>query len=252
MQSGSTVPAFKPERNEAAWQQFVAAVPSCASVANTTNTFDCLMKADSESLFNATFAAVSPRSTSYRPVIDGPDGFLPDRPSRLTQKTYLPALIGSTLDEGTLFPPQDINSEDTTRNFLRTVTDPPLDPEKNAAGIEEILRLYPDVPSLGSPFRTGDSTFGLSSQFKRYAAICKFEVMIITISISLMHIFGLNVLFLIIDGDFIFHSPRRSWIQNMNEACVKVYGYLFADSNAPVPFTFPGSVIAPGSLGGTS
>ena len=167
------MPAFKSERNEAAWQQFVAAVPSCASVANTTNTFDCLMKADSKSLLNATFATVSPRSTSFRPVIDGPDGFLPDRPSRLTQKTYLPALIGSNLDEGSMFAPQDIDSEDTIRNFLRTTIGPALNPEKNAAGIEEILRLYPDVPALGSPFGTGDGVFGLSGHYKRYAAICE-------------------------------------------------------------------------------
>ena len=72
-----------------------------------------------------------------------------------------------------MFPPQDIDSEDVIRNFLRSTTGPALDPEKNAAGIEEILRLYPDIPSLGSPFRTGDNTFGLSSHFKRYAAICK-------------------------------------------------------------------------------
>ena len=37
---------------------------------------------------------------------------------------------------------------------------------KNAA--KEILELYPDIPALGSPFNTGNDTFGLSPGFKRY------------------------------------------------------------------------------------
>ena len=148
-------------------------------MANTANTFDCLMKASSESLLNATFATVTSSTTSYWPAIDGPGGFLPDRPSQLAYETYLPGLIGSNLDEGTIFP-QNITSEDTIRNFLKTITAPALDPEKSAAGFEEILRLYPDIPSLGSPFGTGNNTFGLSSQFKRYAAICEFEYLFVS------------------------------------------------------------------------
>ena len=112
------------------------------------------MKASSESLLNATFATVTSSTTSYWPAIDGPGGFLPDRPSQLAY--------------------------DTIRNFLKTITAPALDPEKSAAGFEEILRLYPDIPSLGSPFGTGNNTFGLSSQFKRYAAICEFEYLFVS------------------------------------------------------------------------
>ncbi len=45
----------------------------------------------------------------------------------------------------------------------------------NVAALEhaadQILELYPDIPALGSPFNTGNETFGLSSQFKRLAAI---------------------------------------------------------------------------------
>ncbi|KAJ7240728.1 hypothetical protein C8J57DRAFT_1232409 [Mycena rebaudengoi] len=35
----------------------------------------------------------------------------------------------------------------------------------------QLLELYPGIPSLGSPFSTGDDTFGLDSEFKRLAAI---------------------------------------------------------------------------------
>lgn len=39
---------------------------------------------------------------------------------------------------------------------------------------QKLLELYPDVPSLGSPFNTGDETFNLSSQYKRYAAMSEY------------------------------------------------------------------------------
>ena len=37
--------------------------------------------------------------------------------------------------------------------------------------VDKLLDLYPDVPALGSPFGTGNNTFGLSSQYKRASAI---------------------------------------------------------------------------------
>jgi hypothetical protein len=40
--------------------------------------------------------------------------------------------------------------------------------------VDRLLELYPDIPSLGSPFSTGDDTFGLNSEFKRLAAISAF------------------------------------------------------------------------------
>lgn len=39
--------------------------------------------------------------------------------------------------------------------------------------VDKILELYPDIPALGSPFGTGNETFGLSTGTKRIAAICK-------------------------------------------------------------------------------
>lgn len=34
-----------------------------------------------------------------------------------------------------------------------------------------MMQLYPDIPALGSPFGTGNETFGLSATWKRAAAI---------------------------------------------------------------------------------
>jgi hypothetical protein len=68
--------------------------------------------------------------------------------------------------------------------------------------VDKLLQLYPDIPALGSPFDTGNETFGLSSQFKRAAALF---------------------------GDLTFQSQRRAWIQAASNRGVKTFGYLFTD-----------------------
>lgn len=51
--------------------------------------------------------------------------------------------------------------------------------------INDLLVLYPDLPALGSPYGTGNETFGLSSQFKRLAAISKLAYFCISAFVSL-------------------------------------------------------------------
>ncbi|KAF8154292.1 esterase 1 [Crassisporium funariophilum] len=224
LESTATSSTFGPEHNEAAWQQFVAAIPSCASVANTTDTFDCIKKADSNALLQAlTTASIFGNSTSFQPVIDGPGGLLPDRPSKVTPKAHLPSMIGSNLDEGALFTPQNIASTEEIQAFLSAATTPAIvSLSQQSAAIEDILELYPDVAALGSPFGTGNDTFGLSSQYKRFAAIF---------------------------GDLIFQSPRRSFTQGMSEAGVKVFAYYFTDPDAQISPSLLPTPPAPGSLG---
>ena len=69
---------------------------------------------------------------------------------------------------GTLMAPSTTSSEqdiiDTIKQLYRST------PELDTA-IARLLQLYPDVPALGSPYNTGDELFGLSSQFKRAAAL---------------------------------------------------------------------------------
>ena len=92
-------------------------------------------------------------------------------------------------------------------NFVANWDQPFSDPLPAAyqADMQKILTLYPDDPALGSPFGTGNETFGLSSQFKRASALL---------------------------GDVTFQAPRRAWIQAAASAGVTTYGYLFADQNA--------------------
>lgn len=71
-----------------------------------------------------------------------------------------------------------------------------------------MLKLYPDVAALGSPFGTGNETFGLSSQFKRASAIV---------------------------GDTAFQSQRRSLAELLGENGVPIFAYFFTDPQPSQP-----------------
>ena len=77
--------------------------------------------------------------------------------------------------------------------------------------VEQLLGLYPEDPAQGSPFGTGNETFGLSPAFKRASAFV---------------------------GDVMFQAPRRAWVQTAVSQGVKVFSYLFTDPQA-VPVGLP-------------
>lgn len=91
-----------------------------------------------------------------------------------------------------------------------------VSPAEQNSTIDKLLELYPNIPSLGSPFDTGNETFGLDPEFKRAAAVF---------------------------GDLTFTSLRRQWATAASSSGVKVFAYLFTDpqTNTDQPF-----------LGGTS
>jgi hypothetical protein len=65
-----------------------------------------------------------------------------------------------------------VNSEAEIYDFLLSGSTPsPAGPAALNQTVNTVLQLYPDLPALGSPFDTGDETFGLSSQYKRFAAV---------------------------------------------------------------------------------
>ena len=74
---------------------------------------------------------------------------------------------------GTSFVPTSINSTLEIREAFLSGFNPS---DALAKAVDGILDLYPDVPSLGSPFNTGNNTFGLNSLFKRGSAISEFSV----------------------------------------------------------------------------
>jgi hypothetical protein len=69
-----------------------------------------------------------------------------------------------------------ISSEAQIRaTFIANLSHPALPTSVLNQTISQILLLYPDDPALGSPFNTGNETFGLSPEFKRAAAIGGFN-----------------------------------------------------------------------------
>ncbi|KAF8870476.1 esterase 1 [Infundibulicybe gibba] len=209
-ESGSAASSldFDAERRESSWTDFVSGVPKCASTVGSNDTFDCLRTANSSDIFAGLLTAQAEATElfAFDPTFDGPNGLLPDIPSRLFQRgqfARLPFIAGTNLDEGTLFTTPTVNSTEEIRANIIASYSPPLAPASSLqSAADKILELYPDVPALGSPFNTGNNTFGLNSAFKRASAI---------------------------QGDLAFQSQRRTWIQTASNAKVKTFGYLFTE-----------------------
>jgi hypothetical protein len=71
-----------------------------------------------------------------------------------------------------------ISSEQQIYDILIANFSPPVVSESQLENTAKILLdLYPDIPALGCPFNTGNDTFGLSSQYKRAAAIGEYRLL---------------------------------------------------------------------------
>ncbi|KAJ7803519.1 esterase 1 [Mycena olivaceomarginata] len=202
---------FDAFRGQTDWDNFVRAVPECANCKE--DSIACLQRVSSSAaLLEAieTSWAESNEGYPFSPVIDGPHGLLPDLPSVLMAKgqfARVPFISGANLDEGTYFTRSNVNSTAMIESFLiSNYTTPTVSPTKLNDAVQQLVELYPDVPSLGSPFNTGNQTFGLSGEWKRLAALM---------------------------GDLWFHSQRRAWMQTAKKFGVKTFGYLLTDPGAP-------------------
>lgn len=89
-------------QRENPWQVFVSSVPSCAALAKSGNTLDCLAKASREEIFSAVNFTVS-NTGGFSLTLDGPDGLVPGRASTFLSTgrfVRLPFIAGTNLDEG--------------------------------------------------------------------------------------------------------------------------------------------------------
>ena len=103
--SAASLPLAPASSKEVFWQNFTGAVPSCASLAQTQNTLDCLRKANTTEISIAVEIAVAAGGDSYVfiPALDGPGGLLPCLPSSTLREggfSRLPFIAGTNLDEG--------------------------------------------------------------------------------------------------------------------------------------------------------
>ncbi|KAL1671468.1 Alpha/Beta hydrolase protein [Schizophyllum commune] len=182
LQSGyaASLPLKGATVNEAAWQSFLEGIPACASTA----------------------------------VIDGPGGVVPDMPSTLYAKgefAKIPTISGNVLDEGTCFIPE-LNASFTTdyiSDYLcANFTLPPDDAAHARSALDEFIAMYPDDPSEGCPYNSGNDTFGLDPGYQRLTSII---------------------------GDAYFHALRRRWGQIASVSSAPTYTFLFAQPAAGDP-----------------
>jgi acetylcholinesterase len=151
------------------------------------------MSASASDLLVGINAGLAIEPWPFRAVLDGPEGIMSDLPARRLSHGAggrVPFMAGTVLDEGpfvsysvdeqyahtndtaTIFLPRGFETEDITTWLNANFTPSPLGPDALSAGMAKVLSVYPDDPSAGSPFGTGDETFGSGPGYKRGAAIC--------------------------------------------------------------------------------
>ncbi|KAH8982052.1 carotenoid ester lipase precursor [Lactarius hatsudake] len=188
MQSGSPTPVGD-ITNGQQYYDFLVARTNCTG---SPDTLACLRLAPYEALQAAMDSSPSLFSfqslaLAWQPRADGV--FLTDHPQKLVQQgkvAKIPFVAGECDDEGTLFSLSNANiTKDAdlraylTQFFLINVT---------AAQVDQVLTLYPQDPTLGSPFDTGTNNT-LTPEFKRIASLL---------------------------GDFVFQAPRRFFLKNLS------------------------------------
>ncbi|THU99545.1 esterase 1 [Dendrothele bispora CBS 962.96] len=212
--SAATSLTFNAERRQGAWETFVDNVPGCESFAKTDYTFGCLQNASTEAIQQGLLVSLTNTTElfPFDPTIDGPGGVYPDFASRLFQRGHfakLPFIAGTNLDEGTAFTPDITYTTELLETIIAANFSPPVVPVRTLdSSITRLLELYPDDPALGSPFGTGNETFGKLPGFKRAAAL---------------------------EGDLSFQSQRRLLSQTVSKAGVKTFAYLFTQPQQSDP-----------------
>jgi acetylcholinesterase len=141
-------------------------------------------------------------------------------------------LLAAGLSEAGAARNPNYTEADLRRDVTDTLLPVVVDPEELDAAVSKLLELYPDIPALGSPYRTGDELFGLPSIFKRAASLCR--SMIHSASGGDTDSDGMGT-----GGDMQYVVPRRQWMQTVIDQGQPAYGYLFSQ---PQNFTSPPDV----------
>jgi len=203
------------------------------------------MTASADDLLIGMVAGLANEPFPFRPVLDGPGGIMSDLPARRLSRGAggrVPFMAGTVLDEGlfvlmltgqhahtstgTFFIPPDFQTNDISIWINANYTPSPLGADALSAGVVKVMSLYPDDPSAGSPFGTGNETFGTGPGFKRGAAICTSSSSSYFAALwKPTFAFALTLL-LVEDGDLLFQAPRRSLSQT---ALAPSYAYIFTD-----------------------
>ncbi|KAJ9096468.1 hypothetical protein QFC21_005290 [Naganishia friedmannii] len=166
--------------------------------------FECLRTLPNELLFNATRTVLDDPMNAYGNFPFGPTidyALIPASPAALLAKGSfakdIPFISGNMLDEGTLFTPPTLNTTAQVTSYIDQVL--PRDP--NSTVVNTLYAYYND-PSKGSPYGSGNESFGLNPLFKTTSALF---------------------------GDTTFQSSRRNFLQKATQFNVtKTWSYLFS------------------------
>ncbi|ODO00236.1 hypothetical protein I350_06864 [Cryptococcus amylolentus CBS 6273] len=175
---------------EDAYQFFLDNV-GCKSPSDGSTEWACLKALSADQLLNGQKATKNQTqwvdSRLYGPSIDG--DVIPDSPHTLISNgkiANIPFIQGNNKDEGTSFAPTTLDGPESGRNLIRLIE--PVPPSN--ATLDSLLDLYPADPTVGSPYDTGNDTFGLQPAYKRFASIV---------------------------GDLKFQAPRRHFLREANK-----------------------------------
>lgn len=163
--------------------------PNTTNLGNST-TWECLSRVPATTLNDASLKAkASPQYALpfvWGPSIDG--DLIPASPWKMLEVgnfSRVPFITGNVRDEGTGFIPQ-LNNSVPLSVVVNLLEPHPVDP----AAVDKVVKAYPDVAALGSPYGTGNQTFGITSFFKQVASLF---------------------------GDVAFQSRRRHFLRQANK-----------------------------------
>ncbi|KAF9003482.1 alpha/beta-hydrolase [Hymenopellis radicata] len=155
-------------------------------------------------------------------IID--DDFLPDSPTKLFESgrydKSVTGLLGVNTDEGTVTV-IGWNGIDTDEQFFALLTNPTANGllHISADSATKVLELYPNDPSLGCPYGTGDGGVNFTKhglQYKRSASLA---------------------------GDIVMHAPRRHQCEVMTNWSQTAYSYRFNTRPERIPFALTGDIL---------
>ncbi|EIW52423.1 carotenoid ester lipase precursor [Trametes versicolor FP-101664 SS1] len=186
MQSGSPIPVGDISHGQPDYDALVSKT-GCTGAADTLNCLRQVPFATLKTAVDASPGIFSPQSLrlAWLPRVDGT--FLVDAPQNLVQDgsvAGVPFVSGDCDDEGTLFSLSTTNV--TTETDLRNYIHSNYLPQASSSDLDQLLKLYPQDITQGSPFNTGILN-ALTPQFKRLAAM---------------------------QGDLVFQAPRRLLLQS--------------------------------------
>ncbi|KAF8749648.1 Extracellular triacylglycerol lipase precursor [Rhizoctonia solani] len=183
---------------------------------DSSDKFECVRNAPADVLRQANKDAIAAplelRGVDQGPVAIGPvvapdDDFLPKRPSEIIHAgefAKFPFINGAQLDEGTIFVNGEYpETEEDVINWLISQIPGLYWGISNRTAVEELLQYYPADPAAGSPYNTGNETFGQAAQYKRLTSIV---------------------------GDLLFQASRRDHLQTAAELGVDAWSYLFTEA----------------------